>query len=803
MNLLHDVRFAWRVLARNPSYAAAALAVVALGIGMTTAVFSVVRAVLLQPLPYRDVDRLITFRADAPTVAHAPALTAEEYLALGERTDLFEGIGTVNESRISITGVDDMENVPAASISDNLLALFGTAPAIGRQVNRRDDIGNPYMRAVNVSYELWQRRWHGDPSLVGRHIEVNNIDVVVAGIMPRGFRIYMGPGTNISDRIDIWAPGAPDLGTARSVPAVARLTPGVTVAAAQRAIDAFMPPFMAAHASSYRLGPVKLTLTRLDQDVVRDVKPALVALSGAVGFVLLIACANLTNLLLARACARTRELAVRRSIGASRARLVAQLTTESVVIWVIGAALGLLVAQWAIDGLLQVAPAALPRREQIGIDFGVAAFAISLSLVSSLLFGLVPALQATSEDLTGTLKQDPSSSRGAAATRGLLVAAQLALSLMLLVGAGLMMRAFVSLRQVPVGFDPSHVMTMSAELHRGAGMSAPQQRLAFFNSVADAVRAVPGVTQAGLGLPIPLSKMRFTQRYARDENAPEQVATGLVALAGFLETLRVGVREGRAFAASDNAPGRSVVLIDDRLALSLWPGQPAVGQRLMLGTTSAPREWAEVVGVVEHLQVHDVRGSDQRPQIWSTYGARPSYSLGVAARTAGDPRALAGSIKNAIERLGPKRPVIDVQPLDDYVAAASADTRFALFVLAAFALTAVVLTGIGVYGVVAYTTARRTREIAVRRALGADGRRIVELVIRDGLGWTAAGIGAGVLGALALSRYLSSLLFHVGEHDAITYLSVAMLLIVIAAVATAIPVVRAVHVDPMLALRSE
>ena len=801
MNLLRDVRFALRVLSRNRSYAAASLAVVALGIGMTTAVFSVVRAVLLQPLPYRDVDRLVTFRADAPTVAHAPALTAEEYLALGELTDLFEGIGTVNESRISITGVDDMENVPSASISDNLLALFGTTPAIGRQVNKRDDIGNPYMRAVNVSYELWQRRWHGDPSLVGRHIEVNNIDVVVAGVMPRGFRIYMGPGTNISERIDIWAPGAPDSGTARAVPAVARLKPSVSLAAAQHAVDALITSFMAAHPSSYRLGPVKLTLTRLDDDVVRDVKPALVALSGAVGFVLLIACANLTNLLLARACARTRELAVRRSIGASRARLISQLTTESVVLWVIGAALGLLVAQWAIDGLLQVAPAALPRREQIGIDAGVAAFAIVVSLVSALLFGLVPAWQATKEDLTGMLKQDPSSSRGAAATRGLLVAAQLALSLVLLVGAGLMVRAFVSLRQVPVGFDPSHVMTMSAELDRS--MSAPEQRLAFFNNVADAVRAVPGVTQAGLGLPIPLSTTRLTIRYALDENALEQVATGLIALPGFLETLRADVREGRSFTASDNAVGRSVVLIDDRLASSFWPGQPAVGQRLLLGAATAPREWAKVVGVVKHLQLHDVRGSDQRPQIWSTFRARPYYGLAVAARTTADPRALAGSIKQAIERLGPKRPVIGVQPLDDYVAAASADTRFALFVLGVFALTAVVLTGVGVYGVVAYATARRTREIAVRRALGADAGGIVALVLREGAVWTAAGIAAGIVGALALSRYLSTLLFSVGARDPLTFAAVALLLAVVALVATAVPAIRAVGIDPMLALRSE
>jgi putative ABC transport system permease protein len=417
------------------------------------------------------------------------------------------------------------------------------------------------------------------------------------------------------------------------------------------------------------------------------------------------------------------------------------------------------------------------------------------------LFGLVPALQATKEDLTGMLKQDPSSSRGAAATRGLLVAAQLALSLVLLVGAGLMVRAFVSLRQVPVGFDPSHVMTMSAELDRS--MSAPEQRLAFFNSVAEAVRAVPGVTQAGLGLPIPLSTTRLTLRYARDANALEQVATSLIALPGFLETLRVGVRQGRSFAAADNAAGRSVVLIDDRLASSLWPGQPAVGQRLLLGAATAPREWAEVVGVVDHLQLHDVRGSDQRPQIWSTFRARPYYGLGVAARTAGDPRALAGSIKQAIERLGPKRPVIDVQPLDDYVAAASADTRFALFVLGVFALTAVVLTGVGVYGVVAYATARRTREIAVRRALGADAGGIVALVLREGAVWTAAGIAAGIVGALVLSRYLSTLLFNVGARDPLTFAAVALLLAVVALVATALPAIRAVGVDPMLALRSE
>jgi len=802
--MLRDLRFAWRQLARNPTFAAAAIAVMALGIGATTAVFSVVRPILIQPLPYRDVDRLVTFRADAPAAAHVAALTPEEYTALQERTDLFDHVGTINNSRISITGVDDMETVPSASISDNLLPLFGSAPAIGRQVNRRDDIGDPYIRGVNISYELWQRRWHGDPSILGRHIEVNNIDVAVVGIMPRGFRVFMGPGTNVEERVDIWVAGAPDFRTtARSVPTVARMKPGVTVQAVQRALDGFMPSFMTSHPAAYRLGPAKLTAARLDADVVRDVKPALVALSGAVAFVLLVACANLTNLLLARAFARSRELAVRRAIGASRARLVAQLATESAVLWTIGAVLALLVAQWAIDGLLQLAPATLPRREHIGIDAGVAGFAFAVSLACALVFGLVPALQATRVDLSGALKRDPAVSRTAVRTRGLLVAAQLALSLVLLVGAGLMMRAFVGLRHVPLGFDPSHVMTMSVEAHH-LGNATVEDRLAFYNQVADAVRNVPGVTRAGLGVPAPLSDSRLTQRYAVDDRSAEQVATGLIALPGFLETLGAQLREGRSFTDADNDPGRSSVLVDERFAAIAWPGRSAVGQRILLNpSNSTNRQWADVVGVVSRVQLQDLRGSDSRPQIWSSYRVRPFYSVSVLARTAGDPRAQAGAIKQAIERLGPRRPVQDVKALDDYVADASADTRFALYVLGVFAGLAVILTAVGVYGVVAYATARRTREIAVRLALGADGRRIVLLVLREGALWTLGGVAAGLVGARLLTRYLETLLFRVGPNDAATLASVVVVLAVIALLASAIPAIRAVRVDPMLSLRTE
>ncbi len=803
MRFLGDVRFALRILARNPSYAAAAVTVLALGIGAVTAMFTVVRAVLLQPLPYRDADRLVTFRVDGPAVAHAPLLTGEEFFALRERTDVFEAVATVNDSQGSLTGVDDMEVVTAASVSDNYLPLLGASPVLGRTVNAREDLGTPYIRAVNVGYDLWQRRWRGDPALVGRHIEVNNIDVVVVGIMPRGFRAYLGSGTNLADHIDIWFPGAPDFTpTSRNVPGLAKLRRGVSIAAAQAAVDTFIAQFIAAHPSNYGLGPVRLTVVRLDEDLVRDVKPALVALAGAVTFVLLVACANLTNLLLARATARARELAVRRAIGASRAHVVRQLTTESVVLWLFGAAAGLLVARWAVDALLQLAPSTLPRREQIGIDLTAAAFAAVVSLSCAAVSGLIPAWHATREDVTGTLKRDPATAPAGAMTRGLLVASQLALSLMLLVGAGLMTRAFLNLITVPLGFDPSHVLTLTVDARAFSANTSADERLRAYNGAADAGRRLPGVDSVAIGLPVPLSDTRLAQRFATGADAPEQVATQFIALPGFAETLHIPLRAGRTFTTADNVRSDPGVLVDERLAASAWPGRRAVGQRLMLGPSGGTRTSAEVIGVVAHVQTIDVR-ADARPQIWVTYPTRLFFQMGIVVRTHGDPAAIAPAVRQTIEHLGPRRPLTDVRTLEDYVSAASADTMFALFVFSVFAIIAVVLTSVGVYGVVAYTTARRTREIAVRRALGADARAIVMLVLREGLAWTAGGVLAGATGARLLSRWLESLLFQVKSTDAPTLIVVAALLAAIALVASALPAIRAVGVDPMGALRSE
>ena len=805
MSLLRDLRYGLRVLARNRTFSTAAVGVIALGIGATTAVFSIVRGVLLRPLPYREPNRVVLFRADGPGVVREALVTGEELAAIRARMDLFESVAVINESPTNVTTPDDMEAVTGVSASDNFLETLGVAPLLGRAVTRKD-IGTQWVTNVAISYDLWQRRWQGDPDILGKPIELNNIPMTVVGVTPPGFRLYLGPAVKVPRTVDVWFPrGAGyDETRVRSQLAIARLRSGVTIAQARGEVSRLMAALVASHPASYPTGPIRLSLSSLDQDVVSDVKPALLALTGAVAFVLLVACANLTNLLLARAAARTRELAVRTAIGASRGQIVRQLLIEGLVLGAFGAAGGLLLAQWCVDGLLHLAPATLPRREAIAVDAGVAAFAVSISILSSLLVALVPAWQATRSDLAGMMKNDPGSSRSAGATRGLLVAGQLALSLVLLVGAGLMTRAFVSMRNVPLGFDPHDAVTMTVHLHNqrfntGSLEEARLRRLAFYHALTESTRQIPGVTAAGVGLFVPFSGGPITQRYSTGPDQPDRPAVAVIAFAGFLETLRVPLLAGRYFTPDDD--NRLRVVVDRQLADETWPNESAIGRRLLLPSATRPPDSVEVVGVVEHVQLDDFRLRGL-PELFVTYATRQYSSLSIVARGP-NPTMLAPAVEAAVQRLGPGRPVHDIRLLDEYVADASADARFALFVLGAFALLAIVLTSIGVYGVVAFATTRRTREIAVRRALGADAGSIVGLIVREGAAWTLGGLSAGLVGARVLTRYLESLLFRVGPNDAATFVVVALLLSAVALVASALPALNAVRVDPMLALRSE
>jgi putative ABC transport system permease protein len=795
---------ALRIARRNPWFAVSAIAVMALGVGAATAVFSVVRGVLLTPLPYREPNRIVLFRADAPGYVRQAALNREELWALRERSDLFESVAVMNESDGNVTAPDPMEAVVAASASDNFIETLGVPLALGRMVSRQD-IGKPYVTAVTISYELWERRFGLDPEAVGRPIEVNNLPMRIVGVLPKHFRLYLGPGV-ISPHVDVWfpRPRSYDEEAFRGRIVIARLRRDVSLETARAAVDTLAAQLVAQHPSVYATGQLRLTLSSLDHEVVSGVRPALTTLSGAVGFVLLIACANLANLLLARASARGRELAVRVSIGASRGQIVSHLVAEGVLLGVLGAAGGVLIAHWCVDGLLLLAPATLPRREAISVDAIAAAFAIVTAVACAVAASLVPAYHATRIDAISALKRDPVSSRGAGRIRGALSAGQLALSVVLLVGAALMGRAFVGLRSVPLGFDPDSALTMGIALqnqrfNRGSLDEARAIRLRFYQQLADEVRQIPGVEQVGIGMPVPLKGVSLVQHFSAESDGIERQAEVVIALAGYLEALRVPLVAGRYFSRADDT--QPMVIVDERLAGQVWPGQSAVGRRLALLSPIGPPRSVEIVGVAAHTQMQSLR-YDGLPQIWVTYGSKAYSGLDLVVRSS-NPAALIEPVKEAVQRLGAGRPVHDVRLLSEYVAAASADTRFALFVLGAFAGFAVTLTVIGVYAVVAYATARRTREIAVRLALGGDARHIVMLVMRQGTPWIVGGLVTGIAGARVLTGYVSGLLFKVSEADLVTFGVVACGLAAVAIVATGIPALRAVRIDPMLSLKSE
>ena len=551
MLFLRSLGLGLRILRRQPSFAFSAIGVMALGIGATTAVFSVVRGVLLTPLPYREPDRVVLFRADVPGYVHQAALNREEWHAVRDRSDLFESVAVINESPGNLTAPDQMEAVIAASASDNFVETLGVSPVVGRTVTRKD-VGKQFVAAVTISHDLWERRFQRDPQVVGREIEVNNLPMRIAGVLPKDFHLYLGPGV-ITPRVDVWFPrplSYDDDDPFRGRIVIARLRRDVTIDTARAAIDALATRLVAEHPSSYLTGQLRLSIASLDQEVVSDVKPALAAVSGAVGFVLLVACANLANLLLARASARSRELAVRVSIGASRAQIVSQLVAEGMLVGALGAGGGLLIAHWCVDGLLLLAPATLPRREVIAVDATAALFAIVVAGLCAVAASLIPAWQATRTDAVSALKQDPATSRSAATIRGLLAAGQLALSLVLLIGAGLTGRAFVSLRAVPLGFEPDRALTVNIALHGqrfnpGTLEEARATRLVFYRQLTDAVRQIPGVEQVGVGFPIPLKGMLMVQRFSADDGGPQRQAEAMIALGGYLDALRVPLVAGR------------------------------------------------------------------------------------------------------------------------------------------------------------------------------------------------------------------------------------------------------------------
>jgi putative ABC transport system permease protein len=796
---LRDLRYGIRVVGRSPGYVLVVVLTIALGIGVNAATFSVMHAVLWRSLPYPDPSRIVVIEADTQALATAYSSNGEVFDVRGMQLVTHIAQLEGRDASLEVDGV--MEHVMTARVSDDLLPVLGaTSLTAGRPLAGSIDADGIVLRGVVISHELWQRRFNGDPGVLGRPLTVNNMDVRVVGVLRPGFRLVLPGANHVDEQVDLVLPRefAPGL-LYRGLPLLGRLAPGATLAQAQAELDASAARFVASHPSSYPRG-LRLSIRPLGEVITRAVKPALMALAGAVGFVLLIACVNVTNLLLARAKKRQRELAVRRALGATRLRLIRQLLAENLILALLGGAGGLLLARLGIGVLDWLRPAHLPRQSDIAIDGIVVLWTVGATLVVAIIFGLVPALAFT-RDAHGQPLHSGRAGSLQLPSRGLqrgLVLTEVALTIVPLVAAGLMLRTFVKLLDVPLGFDPMHVVTARVSLNLRE-FSTVDARSAFYQRAIARLRGLPGVEAASIGGPLPLAPIQGTLRFWRSEDPEGTSVIGMhrSVMPGFFRVMGIPLRAGRDISDDDIMHRRRVAVVDERLAARLWQGN-AIGKRLSVGYSAQP---LEVVGVAGHIRARDIRDADTLMIYVPQHLYEIEQTLVVKTRAPFSTMALA--IKQAVEALGPGRPVFDIRPMHEVVATSLEGTRFTMLVLSGFAVASLLLAGVGLYGTLAYLTSQRTQEFGVRLALGATASGILRLVVGEGLVLTVGGAALGLTGATAVTRMLRGLLYGVTPLDGATIAGVVVLLGAVALMAIAGPAWRASRVDPTTALRAE
>jgi putative ABC transport system permease protein len=796
---VRDVRYGTRVVWRSPGYVFVVVMTIALGIGVNAATFSVMHAVLWRSLPYPDAARIVVIEADTQALptAYSSSTTVFDVREMQLITNIAQLEG--RDASLEVDGV--MEHVTSARVTDDLLPLLGATPvAAGRTLVTSTDVDGILLRGAVISHELWQRRFDGEPDVIGRRLTVNNMDVEVVGVLRPDFRLVFPSANHVDEKVDLVLPRdfAPGL-LYRGLPLLGRLAPGATAAQAQSELDASAARFVASHPSAYPRG-LRLSVRPLGEVVARGVRPALMALAAAVGFVLLIACVNVANLILARAKTRERELAVRRALGATRLRLIRQLLTENLILALLGGAGGLVLARLGIGVLDWLRPAHLPRQSEIAIDATVVLWTAGVTLGAAILFGLVPALafmrdadgQPLHSGRAGSLQL-----RSRRLQRGL-VLAEVALSIVPLIAAGLMLRTLVNLFNAPIGFDPAHVVTARVSLNLRA-FSTVDMRSAFYQRAIARVRELPGVEAVSVGGPPPLAAAQSTLRFSRTDDGEGTSSIGMhrSVMPGYFGVMGIPLRAGRDISDDDIIHRRRVAVVDERLAARLWQGD-AIGKRLSLEYSKQP---LEVVGVAGHIRARDIRDADTQMIYVPSHLYEIEQTLVVKTRV---PLSTIGpAIKRAVEALGPGRPVFDMRPMQDIVAASIDTTRFTMLVLSGFAVAALVLAGVGLYGTLAYLTSQRTQEFGVRLALGASAAGILRLVVGEGLVLTATGTALGLAAAVAVTRTLRGLLYGVTPLDGATIAGVVALLGAVAVMAIVWPAWRASRVDPTTALRAE
>ncbi len=805
-----DLRYSLRNLAKSPLFTAVALLTLALGIGANTAIFSVVNAVLLRALPYAAPDRLVTFIREG----HSGQSSAN-FLDWKRDNHVFENMGAVEGWSPNLTGIDKPEQVSAMHITSDVFPVLGVKPILGRTFTPDEDhVGKD--REVVLSYGFWQRHFGGSKDVLGRTVEFNGEPYVVIGVMPSNFRFAF---PSWATRTEVWGPLPvnPEDRVVNSKRLFARLKPGVSLEQAR----AEMATITARLEKQFPGTNRDLVVTSLKEQVVGDIRPALLVLLGAVGFVLLIACANIAHMMLARASTREREIAVRTALGASRARILRQFLTESALLAVAGGVVGVLIANWGLRALLAWAPEEITQFGSITLDARVLIFALVISIGTGLVFGLAPALQNSALNLIDSLKEG---TRGAgpgkhsSRVRSLLVSSEFALALILLAGAGLMIRTFSALSAIDPGFNPHHLLTMIVSV-AGAKDTAAKDRSGFYQRALEQIHTLPGVVSASAINHLPLAGDDWDLPFfiegrptPRRGEGPD--GTYRVVLPGYFATMNIGLLRGRDFTEHDNKGTPGVIIINEFLANRHWPGEDPIGKRIAVGLDqngNPSKDWFTIVGITQNVVRRDWNappdGEYYLPFLQSpTYSGGPSpFSkyMTFVVRTAGDAAAQTAAVENAIRAQDKTVTISEVQTMEEVVAETNAQPRFYLYLLAAFAAVALVLAAVGIYGVMSHSVSRRTHELAVRMALGAQREEVMHMVVGESMLLALAGGAVGLIGALALSPMMKSLLYGVRTNDPATLAIAASVLTVVALIASYIPARRTTKVDPIVALRYE
>jgi len=805
MSLLRDIRFALRTLSRRPGFTAAAAVTLALGIGANTAIFSAVRVALIRPLPYPEPERLAMIWEIRPG-KEPNVVNPGNFLAWEERNRSFSSMGGYAITRGNLAGHGVPERVRYGILTTEFPRTLGVNPLLGRDVEAADSRPGE-AGVVWLSEGYWRRRFGADPEVIGRGLSLNDREVSVVGVLPR---LTLQRSIDESTDVDVWKPLRVTEETrtrgGRWLQVVGRLRDGVGLEQAQAEMTTLMAELERERPEdNARWGA---SVAAFHADLVKDVRGALLALLGAVGLLLLIACVNVAGLMLAQALAREREIAVRSALGAGAGRLVRALLTESLVLTALGTGLGLLLGSWGLQGLLALLPGEVPLVAEARLDGGVLAFTLAAAVLSAIGFGLVPAFRVARPNIVEALKEGGHTAGAGRRRRGLrdaLVVAEVATALVLLVGAGLALRSFHRLSGVDTGFEPHDALTLQVSLP-SARYEDGASKTRYLGEALDRLAALPGVESTGAISWRPLNAADSTSFWPLDRPKPESgeaPVAGIRAIDGdLLEALRIPLLRGRRFDSADTAESPRVVLVNQGLAADVWPGQDPIGRRLAMSWTEDFE--AEVVGVVGDVRLRALDTAPGHALYWAqTQLPDAGLSKTLVLRTSVPPADLTSSAREALASVDPEVPVAQVETLEQVVKASLGPSRFLMILLGAFALTAALLAAVGLYGVLAYAVTQRRAELGVRMALGAKGSDVVRLVLRHGVGLALTGVALGLPVALLLSRFLESQLFEVSAADPIAYAGVCVLLLGIATVATLVPARRAVRTDPLLALRAE